>query len=72
MISKLEFLEWRENEVTRKLLELIEIGREQILKELLGARGEIADFQRGANFAFEEIKDIIKSGYDIYDEEEVK
>mgnify|MGYP001586564665 CR=1 FL=1 len=72
MITKQEYLEWRESEATKKVLELIEIGQEQILDELISARGEIADFQRGADFAFREVKEIIKVGYGIYGEEETK
>lgn len=70
MITKAEWLEWKDSKVTRQLVELIQLGVISSREDLLAMRGEVGDFPRGASNAFEEIIQYIKSGEGIYSEEE--
>ena len=69
MISKSEYQEWRMSKATQELLDLLKVGQEQSVEELLGARGETGDFQRGACLAFGEVIEIIRVGEGLYEKE---
>jgi hypothetical protein len=66
MISEAEYQQWRQNEVTKELLELLKLGHEQALNDLLAARGEPGDFQRGASLAYSEIAHIVRTGENLF------
>jgi hypothetical protein len=69
MISESEYLEWRNHAGTRALLELIVMGAEQAVEDLLQARGETGDFQRGASVAYSEIAHFVRTGENLYEKE---
>lgn len=72
MISKGEYLNWKMHPCTNRLLELLSVGEEVAVEELMGNRGEISDFQRGAIQAFREVRGYIKDGEELYDGKETK
>lgn len=65
MISESIYLEWRNHPATQELLGLCRIGKEQVTDDMLLARGAIADFERGAAFAYSEVEHIIRTGENI-------
>lgn len=68
MISKDEFLEWKKREVTKKFLELLVMGQQLALEDLVAARGEIGDVARGAHLAYTEVIETVNTGYGILEE----
>ena len=62
MISKFEWHAWKELEVTKKLVELVNVGLEQAKEEMVANRGNVSDFERGAIYNAREILDIIRQG----------
>ena len=72
MIKKSEWLDWKNSKVTEKLVELVKAGKDAAIGDLISARGETGDFYRGANFAFDETLDLIRLGWDMYEEEDKK
>ena len=70
MILKEDFQRWKKDEVTRKLIELLNIGQSQATEDLIGMRGEVGDFPRGAITVYEEVKDYIQTGVGFYSEGE--
>jgi hypothetical protein len=68
MVNKDEWQEWKMSAVTTKVLELIKVGIEQTVEDLLAQRGQVADFQRGAWVAYEEVANIIRTGEGLIEE----
>lgn len=68
-ISKDEFLDWRNNEVTRELIKLLEVGNKMAVEELISLRGIDGDFYRGAIQTYNELLHIISTGEDLLREE---
>lgn len=68
-MTKSEWMEWKESQGTEALIGLLKLGKITAMEELQGMRGEVGDFPRGANFAYDEILEIIRMGWDLYDEE---
>lgn len=68
MISKEEFHLWRTSTVTEEILELLKVGEEQAISDVVAARGEVADLPRGAAIAYAEIANIIRTGEGIVEE----
>lgn len=71
MISKDEWLAWRKSEVTLRLLELMDIGKEAAVEELIDNRGGVGDYMRGAIQTFDEISHHIRTGDQMYEEKKV-
>lgn len=67
MISKNEWLQWKQNPITNRLIELLSVGREVAVEELIAHKGVVGDYQRGAIANFNETLDIIKQGEGLYD-----
>lgn len=61
MITKDKVLDWREHEVTKKLLFLLNMGEEEALQMLISDRQNNPDFYRGSIMTYREVKDIITS-----------
>lgn len=70
MISKLEWQEWKSHKITRRLLELIEGGREAAIEEIISKRESVADFERGAIFSLADMTETILKGDGMYTEVE--
>lgn len=70
MITKAEWSEWKQHKITKKLVELLEAGVLGATRELVGTRGEVGDYQRGSIFAYEDIKEEIRTGDNIVEESE--
>ena len=70
MITKSEWQEWRSSGGTLELIELLKLGKITSMEDLVMARGEIGDFPRGANFAYDEILELIRTGDGFYNEGE--
>lgn len=69
MVSKDEWQEWKMSAVTKELLELLKIGYDQAVNDLVAARGQDGDFYRGACVAYEELSTMIKTGDGLLEEE---
>lgn len=69
MISKDEFQEWRNNEVTREFIKLLELGNKMAVEELISLRGTDGDFYRGAIQIYNEALNVISTGEDLITEE---
>jgi hypothetical protein len=69
MITKSEWQDWRQNKVTQKLIELLNVGKITAVEDLISMRGEVGDFPRGYGTACEEIIEYVITGRDIYKEE---
>lgn len=65
MISKLEFYEWKQHKITKKLLEIIEAGRFAAVEELVRNRKSVGDFQRGAVEAYNDITQEVLKGENL-------
>lgn len=70
MITKLEWQEWKSHKITLKLLNLMEIGKQTAIEELVQHRKTIGDFHRGAIFSYEDIKEEILKGDNIVEVDE--
>lgn len=70
MITKEEFLEWRESIVTKKVIELLHMGSKSAVEDLISARGEIGDVARGAHLAYEDVIELVTTGIGIFEEKE--
>lgn len=68
MITKEEFLEWKKHPCTNILIEMLYLGKEMATESLIGRRGEVGDFDRGALEQLDEILNIVKDGYGMYEE----
>lgn len=68
MISKEEFHLWRTTTITELVLDLLKVGEEQAISDVVAARGEVADLPRGAAIAYDEIAHIIRTGEGIIEE----
>jgi hypothetical protein len=69
MITEDDWRSWKEHKVTKKLNSLIKVGSNTALLELVEARGEVADYQRGAIRAYDDIAALINTGEDLKEEE---
>lgn len=69
MVTEDEWRSWKENNVTKKLVSLLKIGSNTAVLEIVEARGEIADYQRGACKAYDDIVNVIHTGEDLKGEE---
>lgn len=65
MVTEDEWRSWRESNVTKKLVSLLKIGSNTAVLEIVEARGEIADYQRGACKAYDDIINVIQTGEDL-------
>ena len=70
MITKSEFLEWRDGEVVAKLHELCNDGKVAAIHELVSAKGEVADVARGAVLTFDEVLYMLRTGEGVWDTED--
>jgi len=69
MITKSEWQEWKEETVTKQLVELLKVGKITSMEDLMALRGEVGDFPRGAGFAYDEVLEIVRLGDGLYEEE---
>lgn len=70
MITKSEWSEWRQNKVTLRLLELVQLGKEAAIEELVQNRKSVGDFQRGAVFSYDDVSERVLRGDNMYTEGE--
>jgi hypothetical protein len=63
------YVEWRDSQMTKKFVRLLEDAREAAIYELVGTRGQDPDYHRGAISALDNMLETIKTGdYLIGDE----
>ena len=70
MSTKAEWQEWKNNKITKQLVDLLNIGSKTSIEDLPAMRGEIGDLPRGSMVAYEEVLEIIRSGDGLYSEGE--
>lgn len=68
MISKEEFIEWKNDKVTQKILELLVMGSRSAVDDLISMRGEVGDVARGAHLAYEDVIELVTTGIGVYEE----
>lgn len=67
MINRSEFIAFRSSDMAKRINELLQMGKEIAVDQLVQQTGQDGDFARGAIRTCEEMLDALNTGEGIYD-----
>lgn len=72
MITKSDFINWKQSEIARKLNAICNDGKLIAVDYLIRNKGEVSDTARGSIETFDEILELLRTGEGIYEMDDIE